>query len=169
MTSADPAITPGDRSAKDGWHWKEWWVELTGTAAVLLLIVTTRFWAIHGGAPWSDPIATLTIIAVTAGLSVIAISFSPLGRRSGAHLNPAVTFGLWLQKVSGRADLIGYCAAQIAGCVLGVAAARVWGPRWLAEPDPGAGSGRAGRNVPGAVGCISQLRPWAAAPRRQWF
>lgn len=113
---------------QEGWHWKEWCAELTGTAVLLFLIVTARFWAIRGGLPWSDPIATLTIIAVTAGVSVIAISFSPLGRHSGAHLNPAVTFGLWLQKVAGRADLAGYCAAQVVGCVAGVAAARVWGP-----------------------------------------
>ena len=57
------------------------------------------------------------------------MAFSPLGRRSGAHLNPAVTIGLWLQKVTGRADLAGDRAAQIIGGIAGVAAARTWGPQ----------------------------------------
>jgi aquaporin Z len=64
-----------------------------------------------------------------AGLVVVGIAFSPLGRRSGAHLNPAVTIGMWLQKVTGRADLAGYCTAQIIGGIAGVATARAWGPQ----------------------------------------
>ena len=40
--------------------------------------------------------------------------------RIGTRKNPAVTIGLWLQKVASHADLAGYCTAQIAG----VAAAR---------------------------------------------
>ena len=78
----------------NGWHWKEWWAELAGTAVLLFAIVTARYWAIRGGPPWSDQAVTITIIGATAGLAVLAISVSPLGRRSGAHLNPAVTIGL---------------------------------------------------------------------------
>jgi aquaporin Z len=63
-----------------------------------------------------------------AGLVVIAVAYSALGRRSGAHLNPAVTLGFWLLGTAGRADLTGYVAAQTTGGLLGVAAAGLWGP-----------------------------------------
>ncbi len=99
----------------NGWHWKEWWAELAGTAVLLFAIVTAKYWAVHAGPPFSDPTTIVVIVGTTAGLAVLGVSVSPLGRRSGAHLNPAVTIGLWLQKVTGRADLAGYCTAQIAG------------------------------------------------------
>jgi aquaporin Z len=120
-------VTPA-KPPVNGWHWKEWWAELIGTAVLLFAIVSARYWAIRGGPPWSGQAATIAIIATTAGLAVLAVSVSPLGRRSGAHLNPAVTVGMWLQKVTGRADLAGYCTAQVAGSIAGVAAARAWGP-----------------------------------------
>ena len=118
----------------NGWHWKEWWAELAGTAVLLFAIVTARYWAIRGGPPWSDQAVTVTIIGATAGLAVLAISVSPLGRRSGAHLHPAFTIGLWLQKVTGRADLAGYCTMQTVGGIAGVAAARAWGPQVTRTP-----------------------------------
>ncbi len=65
---------------------------------------------------------------------MVAVSFNPLGRRSGAHLNPAVTIGLWLQQVTGRADLVGYCTAQVVGGIAGVATARAWGLRVAGAP-----------------------------------
>lgn len=117
------------RPATDGWHWKEWGAELAGTAVLLFAVVTAKYWAVRAGPPFSDPSIRVTIVGTVAGLVVVGVAFSPLGRRSGAHLNPAVTIGLWLQKVTGRADLAGYCAAQIIGGIAGVAAARAWGPQ----------------------------------------
>jgi glycerol uptake facilitator-like aquaporin len=106
---------------RDGWHWKEWSAELIGTALLLFAVVMTADAATGG------PLDRDAIIGSVAGTAVIVIAFSPLGRRSGGHLNPAVTVGLWLQRVIGRADLVGYCVAQVAGAVLGVEAARVCG------------------------------------------
>jgi aquaporin Z len=116
------------RAASNGWHWKEWWSELAGTAVLLFAVVTAKYWAVSAGPPFSDPTLRVAIVGTVAGLVVIAVAFSPLGRRSGAHLNPAVTVGFWVQKVTGRADVAGYCTFQIVGGVVGVAAARVWGP-----------------------------------------
>ena len=53
------------------------------------------------------------------GLTAIAIIYSPWGRRSGAHLNPAVTLAfLRLGKVA-PADAAFYVLAQFAGGIAG--------------------------------------------------
>lgn len=71
----------------------------------------------------SDPLARRAIGGIAMGLTLIAIVFSPIGKRSGAHMNPAFTLTfLWLEKISGW-DALSYVAAQFAGGALGVAAA----------------------------------------------
>lgn len=114
--------------ATDGWHWKEWLAELAGTAALMFAVVTAKYWAVQAGPPFSDPEVRIAIVALVAGLAVLAVAVSPLGRRSGAHLNPAVTMGFWLLNVTGRADVAGYCAGQLAGGIAGFGAGRLWGP-----------------------------------------
>jgi aquaporin Z len=46
---------------------------------------------------------------------VALIAVSPLGRLSGAHINPAVTLGFWALGRVSRHDLVGYVVAQFAG------------------------------------------------------
>ncbi|GAA1391571.1 aquaporin [Catellatospora chokoriensis] len=108
-----------------GWHWKEWGAEFTGTALLLYILVTARYGTVRAG---FDPLAQLAIVGTTAAVVGVAVAVSPLGARSGGHLNPALTFGLWLQRVVSTSDLGAYVVAQCAGAVLGVAAARMWGP-----------------------------------------
>ena len=56
------------------------------------------------------------------------VALSPIGRRSGAHLNPAVTFAFWTQRKVHVHDLAGYVTAQILGAIAAVAVLRVlWG------------------------------------------
>jgi aquaporin Z len=64
------------------------------------------------------------------------VAVSPLGRCSGAHLNPAVTLAFWTQRRVHVHDLAGYVVAQLLG---GVAAAYllawIWGPTARALDD----------------------------------
>jgi aquaporin Z len=60
-------------------------------------------------------------VSFAFGLTVLTIAYS-LGHISGAHLNPAVSVGLWIGGRFDVKDLGGYVAAQILG---GIAAAGV--------------------------------------------
>jgi aquaporin Z len=59
-------------------------------------------------------------MGIAMGLTLTAIVYSPLGKRSGAHMNPAMTLTFFrLGKISGR-DACGYVAAQFLGAALGI-------------------------------------------------
>lgn len=55
------------------------------------------------------------------------ITISPVGRISGAHINPAVSFAFWLEHKLAWRDAVGYVAAQMSGAVLGAAGLLLWG------------------------------------------
>lgn len=63
-------------------------------------------------------------IALTFGLIVMAMVYS-LGEISGAHLNPAVTFGFWLAKRFPGRQVLPYIVAQLIGAVLASVVLRI--------------------------------------------
>ncbi|WP_329138552.1 aquaporin family protein [Streptomyces sp. NBC_01476] len=98
---------------------------------VLLFVVVT---AVRGLLAPSSPLAisdldtALGVVGIVAGATLTALIFSPPGRRSGAHMNPAVTVALWLMDVFPGRSVLPYVMAQLAGSVAGTALARwVWG------------------------------------------
>lgn len=60
-------------------------------------------------------------VSLAFGLTVLTIAYS-FGHVSGAHLNPAVTIGLWMGGRIGAKDVLPYIISQILG---GIAAATV--------------------------------------------
>jgi aquaporin Z len=77
-------------------------------------------------------------IGLAFGLLVAAIALSPLGRRSGAHLNPVVTLGFWLRGHIHSHDLAGYTVAQLLGALAAAALLRgAWG-NWASRIDDAA-------------------------------
>lgn len=60
-------------------------------------------------------------VALAFGLTVVTIAYG-LGHISGAHLNPAVSIGLWIGGRFDGKELIGYIIAQVLG---GIAAAGI--------------------------------------------
>jgi aquaporin Z len=69
------------------------------------------------------------LVGLSMGLTAISIVYSPWGKRSGAHINPSVTFTFFrLGKIDPR-DAVFYIGAQVSGAVLGVMiAALLLGP-----------------------------------------
>lgn len=56
-------------------------------------------------------------IAMAFGLSIVAMAFV-IGNVSGCHINPAVSFGLFLDKRLSVKDLVGYWIAQFIGGII---------------------------------------------------
>jgi len=83
------------------------------------------FWLVLGGcgsamlaAGFPNVGIGLVGVSLAFGLTVVTIAYS-LGHISGAHLNPAVTFGLWAGgRISGK-DILPYVIAQILGGIAG--------------------------------------------------
>ena len=55
-------------------------------------------------------------IAFAFGLSIVAAAYS-IGTVSGAHLNPAVSIAMFVNKRLSSKDLVNYIAAQVVGAV----------------------------------------------------
>jgi aquaporin Z len=76
----------------------------------------------------NDQAARLLFIGMLFGACVTLVALSPLGRRSGAHLNPVVTLAFAALGRMGRRDAALYAAVQLAGALAGSLAFRaLWG------------------------------------------
>ncbi len=82
-----------------------------------------------------DPFPRRFLMGLAMGTTAVAIVFSPLGRRSGAHFNPAVTLSFWRLKNVEPADAAGYILSQFAGGAAGIAAAALLLGRRVAHPS----------------------------------
>lgn len=89
--------------------WKKYVAECFGTFVLTLFGCGSA--AIAGTA-----LGTLGI-ALAFGLSIVAMAFV-IGNTSGCHINPAVSFGLFLDKRLSAKDLIGYWISQFIGGIL---------------------------------------------------
>jgi aquaporin Z len=106
-------------------HWPEYVSEacclglfmLSATAFAILLQLPTS-----PVAGWTtSPLAARVPMGVAMGLTAAALIYSPAGRRSGAHMNPAVTLTFLRLGKIGPADALAYVAAQFAGAIAGLA------------------------------------------------
>jgi aquaporin Z len=85
------------------------------------------FWLVLGGcgsamlaAGFPNVGIGLLGVALAFGLTVLTIAYS-FGHISGAHLNPAVTIGLWVGGRISFKDVIPYIVAQVLGAVAAAA------------------------------------------------
>lgn len=121
------------------------------TFLLLFWVVTAIRWII-GPSPISRSIADIRIevalVGATVGVMVTLLILTPMGRRSGAHMNPAISIAMWRYGAFVGSGVIPYVAAQLAGSVLGVLVGRaVWGVD-IARP-------------PVAYGVLQPARGWA--------
>ncbi len=116
-----PDDEPRPQPKVGGWHWTEWGCEYVGTAFQLFLGFSVVALLEAPSSPLhrdvGSPGLRLAVIGAAFGILAAVVAVSPLGRRSGAHLNPAVTLGFWATGHTHRDDLAGYAVAQTLGAL----------------------------------------------------
>ena len=131
----------------------DWGCELLGTALLLLGGLSAVVLDFGAGSPVARAVPSHSLRLLLTGTLFAScgalVTISPLGRRSGAHLNPAVTLAFFCHKHVRLPDLFGYVVSQAAGAIAGALAVRfLWGRRAASVRDgltlPGHGFGPLG-------------------------
>ncbi len=106
-----------------------WLCEFLGTALLFGGGLSAVFLDFGQGSPVAAHLASTSARLLLTGLLFAGtgslVALSPLGRRSGAHLNPVVTLAFWTQRKVHPHDLGGYVVAQLAGAVAATVCLRV--------------------------------------------
>lgn len=105
-------------------HWPEYLMEAAGLGLFMVSASTFGVLLFHPGSPLAPllggELARRALMGLAMALTAVALIYSPWGRRSGAHFNPAVTLTfLRLGKVAPW-DAAFYILAQFAGGVSGM-------------------------------------------------
>jgi MIP family channel proteins len=120
-------------------HWPEYLMEAGGLGLFMFSACVFTVLLYHPestvGQAVGDSTVRRLLMGLAMGVTAVALIYSPWGRRSGAHLNPAVTVTFWrLGKIEGR-DAVFYVAAQFLGGLTGVLAARALLGGRVADPS----------------------------------
>jgi len=108
-------------------HWPEYLIEAAGLG--VFMVSACLFVALieHPASPLpqliGDPALRRLLIGIAMGLTAITLIYSPWGKRSGAHLNPAVTLAFFRLGKIAPWDALFYVLFQFVGGVAGVAVA----------------------------------------------
>ncbi|PWK39855.1 glycerol uptake facilitator protein [Actinoplanes xinjiangensis] len=148
------------------------------------VFMATVFTLVHWGIGSTPPDASanemrlrVAAVSILVGLIIVGFATSPPGRFSGAHMNPAITLGMFAAGHLSARRVLPYLVAQAAGSIAAAALLRVaWGPsvsegpaRWaVVQP----GQGWTGAYVAAVEAMtllvIVGLMCWMTASRPRW-
>jgi aquaporin Z len=105
--------------------------EFFGTALLVLGGLSAVIFMFGSGSPMAQLIPSVKIRQLITGFlfgtTGASIALSPIGKISGAHINPAVTMVFWLfRKIKGRLAIT-YILAQLTGAIVGCIPLLLWG------------------------------------------
>lgn len=142
-------------------HWRQYLMEAVSLAAFISSACLITTLVEHPASPVRqavrDPILRRCLIGAWMGLTIAAITYVPWGQRSGAHINPAVTWAFHrLGKIT-TCDAIFYTLAQFMGGLAGITFMATVLSRWIADPAVNFVV-----TEPGPAGIIPKYSPWVA-------
>lgn len=105
-------------------HWPEYLIEAAGLGLFLISACLFATLLEYPGSPVrqaiEDPLWRRMLMGMAMGLTAMAIIYSPWGKQSGAHINPAITLSFWRLRKIEPWDAVFYMVAQFVGAVAGV-------------------------------------------------
>ena len=107
---------------------KKYFAEMVGTMVLVLMGCGTAV-SLACGVDTASVVGT----SLAFGLSVVAMAYA-IGGISGCHINPAITFGVWLSKRMSGKDALMYVIFQIIGAFIGA------GILYALAPESGLGA-----------------------------
>ncbi len=111
-----------------GKHYEEYACEFLGTTLLVMAVVGAVAIVQAARSPVAAVVSAMPARLLLTGFIIafcgMVITISPFGKLSGAHLNPAVSFGFWMLGKLGIKDTIGYIGSQMAGGLLGAVIAK---------------------------------------------
>jgi aquaporin Z len=120
VTGTRPVV---GQAARGGVHPIEWACEAAATALLLIGGLSAVCFDFGPSSPFrhlgESPRLLITGLLFAGTGSLLAVT--PLGRRSGAHLNPVVTLAFWTQGKVHPHDVAGYIVSQFTGALAGTA------------------------------------------------
>jgi aquaporin Z len=120
-------------------HWPEYAMEALGLGLFMIAAAAFATLIEHPSLPIRalvpHPLPRRVLMGVAMGLTAITLIYSPLGARSGAHLNPATTMTFFRLGKMHAIDAAGYVVAQFAGGIGGILAAAWALAPWIASPS----------------------------------
>jgi aquaporin Z len=111
--------------------WRPYAAELIGTGVLVFVGLSLVIVMFGQGSPMPrllprDGLRRL-ITGFLFGTTGALIALSPVGKASGAHINPVVTVGFRIMRKLDTRTVVGYVAAQLIGAILGCIPLLAWG------------------------------------------
>ena len=127
--SERPSVLRGAARALNG-HWSEYLMEAGELGLFMLSACLFTALLEYPGSPAvrfiPSSFARTALIGLAMGATAVAINFSPWGKQSGAHINPAITLTFFRLKKVERWDAIFYVIAQFAGGIAGAGVSAIF-------------------------------------------
>jgi len=137
VSSEGPTATPIP-PAPPVLHWREYAIEAAALGTFMLSATVFTVLLEHPASPVHQPLSSAFIrralTGIAMGLTAIGLIYSPAGRRSGLHMNPAVTLTFLRVGKMRPVDAFGYIAGQFTGATTVMAALAWTAGSWVAAP-----------------------------------
>lgn len=105
-------------------HWRHYLMEAAGLATFMISASLFTTLLEYPGSPVHQAVGSTiwrhVLLGVGMGVVIALIVYSPWGKRSGAHINPAVTWAFFRLGRIGGWDAAFYTAAQFGGAIAAV-------------------------------------------------
>ena len=146
-------------------HWPEYAMEAGALGAFMVAAAGFATLLHHPASPVRQAIdhviARRALMGLAMGATAIALIYSPIGARSGAHINPATTLTFLRLGRIHPVDAAAYVTAQFAGALGGLGLAAVLLRPWIASPAvnyvatlPGPWGGGVAFAAEAAIACL---------------